>query len=113
MQSRPETNSREVPFEVIFFEPVHKGQLLARIKLLMPSGLILTCSVMKRKDGEGFFVTPVAERRPGGSWNQIVDFASAKLREAWQARALAALRPHWSQLTQPQQAEENHYAADF
>lgn len=95
-------------FELIDHSPIHKGNLLGRVRLQMSSGLIVACNVVRaRKDPESVFVLPVGERQQGGSFTPILDFATPQLREAWQASALAALRPRWSQIINPSSPKES------
>jgi hypothetical protein len=94
--------------------PIHRGNLVARVKLLMPSGMILACNVLRsKKDPENVFVLPVGERLHNGSHAPIVDFVKPDLRDAWQAVALAALRPRWAELTQPQATAKDREVGDY
>lgn len=88
-----------VSFSLVDLSLIHRGNLLARARLLMPSGMIVSCSVLRnKKDPESIFVMPVAERLAAGGYANIVDFASPELRDAWQAATIAALRPRWREL---------------
>ena len=98
------------PFELLDLAPIHKGNLLARVRLQMPSGMIVAANAVRsRKDADKIFVLPVGERLQGGSFAPVVDFATPELRDAWQEAALAALRPRWRELTQPQHQEASYH----
>lgn len=105
----------QTAFQVLDLVPIHRGNLVARVKLQMPSGLQLTCSVLRSKtDADKIFVTPVAERSKNGAYTNIVDFATPEVRDAWQAAAQAALRPRWAELTaQPEGNERGIYDCQF
>jgi hypothetical protein len=101
------------PFELLELNPIGKGSLLGRVRLKMPSGLIIACNVLRSKqDGQAVFVLPVGERRHDGGFAPIVDFATPELREAWQDSALAAVRPRLHELLDPTPKERSQYA-DF
>lgn len=97
-------------FELLDMSLIHKGNLLARARFAMPSGLIITANVLRStKDVGKIFVLPVGERQQGGGFTQIVDFASPELRDAWQAAALKALDPRWADIVQgPARREAGH-----
>ena len=80
-------------FRCLNFENIGKGNLVARCKLEMPSGLILTCNVLrKRSNPSDCFVLPVAERLHGGGFAELVGFTSEAGRQAWSDLALEAVR---------------------
>ena len=89
--------SAPVPmFKLLDLTPIHKGNLLARGRFQMPSGMIVSANVLRnRREPDKIFVLPVVERQQGGGYVQIIDFATPSHREAWQAAALAALQPRW------------------
>lgn len=100
------------PFELLELNPIGKGSLLGRIRLRMPSGLIITCNVLRsKKDPSTVFVLPVAERSHGGGLVPIVDFATPELQTAWQESALDAVRPRLPELNAP--PKENFNCVDF
>jgi len=95
-------------FQLLELAVIQKGGLVARCRLQMPSGLQLTCNVLRsRKDASVIFVMPPAEKLQSGGYAQIVDFATPELKTAWQAAALEALRPRMTELTAP---TTNHQA---
>ncbi|MBT9586057.1 hypothetical protein IV102_22135 [bacterium] len=104
----------KLAFQVLDLVPIHRGNLVARVKLQMTSGMILSCSVLRSKtDHDKIFVTPVAERHKNGAYTPIVDFASPEVRDAWQAAAQAALRSRWAELVAPPATEVGRYDCQF
>lgn len=91
--------SMKTPFKLLSASLIQKGNLLARVQLEMPSGMIVAANVLRsRKDPDHVFVLPVGERQQGGGFAQIVDFASPDLREAWQNAALETIRPRMTEI---------------
>lgn len=80
------------------------GKLLGRAKIAMPSGLILSCSVLQGENGP--WVCPPSESWTDSQGNRqrrnLVEFTSPERKRAWQELALAAVRPH---LTAPVREE--------
>ena len=88
-------------FQLLELVLIHRGALVARAKLQMPSGLSVLCNVLRsRKDASQLFVAPVAEKSASG-YTAVIDFATPAVRDSWQAAAIAALRPRWTELIQP------------
>lgn len=105
--AQPQQNAPQA-FALVDLAPIHRGNLVARVKLEMPSGLLLSCNVLKGKPADSLWITPVAERTQAG-YQPVVDFATPAVRDGWQAAALAALRPRWAELTQPAQPNEERF----
>lgn len=90
------------PFKLLDLTPVGRGNLLARVRLQMGSGMIIACLVIRSKnDPNKIFVTPVAERQQGGGYSPIIEFATRELRDRWQALALEAVKPRLAELAAP------------
>ena len=101
-------------FQVLDLVPILKGGLVARGRLQMPSGMIVSSNVIRsKKDPEILFVLPVGERLQGGGYAPVVDFATPAVRDAWQAAALAALRPRLAELASPPATEGGRYDGQF
>lgn len=82
-------------FKCVGFEPIVKGGLVARCRLEMPSGIILTCNVLRRRSNPTeCFVVPVAEKLHGGGFGDLVTFVSDAVRQRWSEMALAAVKPY-------------------
>lgn len=94
-------------FKLVDLSVIGRGGLLAQGRFQMPSGLIVLGNVLRgRKDPEKIFVLPAAQRQQGGGYLQIVDFASAELREAWQNAALEAIRPRLKEILRGEASQE-------
>lgn len=94
-------------FKLLDLTLIQRAGLVARCRLQMPSGLILTCNICRgRKDPENLSVWPVAERQRAGDYADIVSFSNDEMKQAWQKLALSALQPRWQELTQPPKTGE-------
>lgn len=89
--------SASVPaFKLLDLALIHRGNLLARCRFQMPSGMIVSANVLRNNpEPDKIFVLSVGERQQGGGYVQIIDFATPSNREAWQEAALAAFQPRW------------------
>lgn len=95
-------------FKLLTLDLIGKGNLLGRGRFQMPSGMVITASILRnRRDPDKIFVLPVAERQQGGAYNLIVDFASAELRDSWQLAAFEAVKPRLAELLQGTSREED------
>ncbi|MCW5867443.1 MAG: hypothetical protein KIS61_09290 [Candidatus Eremiobacteraeota bacterium] len=94
-------------FKLLGLTLIGKGNLLGRAQIQMPSGMVITASVLRnRRDPERIFVLPVAERQQGGGYVNIVDFVSQELRESWQLAAFEAIKPRLADIMEGPPREE-------
>lgn len=103
-------------FECIKFDPILKAGLAARCVLRMPSGIQLTCNIVRRKtDPNEFIVMPVSERLRGGGYGDLVTFATDTVRDRWSEMAFAAIEDKLPQLhtDRVDRSDADYEACDF
>lgn len=86
-------------FKIIEFRKILKGNLAARVKLEMPSGMVITCSILQQKnDPNSFFVSLPAEKLYGGGYANTVEIPDAERARKFQEIAMKTIEPKLSEL---------------
>lgn len=79
--------------KVIDFEPIGRGKLLAKAKLLQPGpfGVIMFCAVID-VGKERPWIKPDSVKLPNGSYQRVLDFIDKDASQRWQDAAFRAIQ---------------------
>lgn len=91
------------PFKLLDLQPIHRNGLAGQGRVQMGSGMILRVNFMRSKtEPKTIFPFPAANKGPGNTWVQVVEFASQDLLRIWQASVMAAVGSRMAELLDPE-----------